>query len=97
MRDAGYMDRVRGLACCARDLPGARCAGPMEADHAGVRGLGQKCSDDQTIPLDRQCHRDRTDLTGPFRGWDRARMRAWLDAQIATTQAALVAARSNAA
>lgn len=94
--DAGHMDDVRGLACCARDLPGARCSGPIEADHAGLRPLGRKADDDTCIPLDRQCHRDRTDLTGPFRGWSRAQMRTWLDDQIANTRSA-IGARGGAA
>jgi hypothetical protein len=32
-----------------------------EAAHVGLRGLGQKCSDRETIPLCANCHR-----TGPY-------------------------------
>ena len=84
----------RRLPCCARDL--GPCWGRIEADHAGPRPLGRKCSDDETIPLCSGHHRARTDLAGPFRGWGREQMRAWLDAQIEQTQAAMAATTSTA-
>lgn len=85
VRDAGHMARVRELPCAAGDLLGdeARCSGRIEADHAGLRAMGRKASDDSTIPMCSLHHRERHDFAGVFRDWSRAQMRAWLDAQIA--------------
>lgn len=65
------------------------CEGPIEADHAGRRPLGRKCSDHEAIPLCRKHHRERTDAAGYFRGWIASLMRVWLDLAIASTQATL--------
>lgn len=90
VRDPGYLVAVRLMECCAWALPDAgRCAGVIEADHAGLRPAGRKCSDNETIPLCSRHHVDRHQFLGAFRGWDRARMRAWLDEQIANTQAVI--------
>jgi hypothetical protein len=98
VRDVPYMLAVKQLPCCARlladlDRFGARrmtsiadCSLAIEADHAGVRPAGRKCSDRETIPLCSYHHICRTDRVGPFRDWSRAAMRAWLDARIADTQ-----------
>jgi hypothetical protein len=84
VRDVPYMLAVKQLPCCARLL--ADCSLAIEADHAGVRPAGRKCSDRETIPLCSYHHICRTDRVGPFRDWSRAAMRAWLDARIADTQ-----------
>lgn len=82
-----YMGFVKTLPCCAATSNvGGRCSGGIEADHAGRRGIGQKASDYTCIPLCSQHHRWRTDFAGPFRDWDRERMRAWLLAETAITQ-----------
>ena len=75
-RDFSYMGRVKSLACCALDLGG--CDGPIEADHAGRRGLSHKADDLTTIPLCRLHHRQRHDFSGPFKTWERDDMRAFL-------------------
>ncbi len=62
------------------------CAGDIEADHAGRRGIGQKASDATCIPLCRQHHRERTDHTGAWRGMNQAQARAFLIDAIAYTQ-----------
>lgn len=64
------------------------CSGPVEADHAGDRGLGQKADDSTCIPLCRGHHRERTDHTGTFSPLTRDEARAWRTAAIERTQAA---------
>jgi hypothetical protein len=83
------MERVRSLPCCAIGVDGHACDGPMEADHAGARPLGRKASDTTCIPLCRLAHRQRTDFSGPFRSWDKDRMRDWLATKIEETQRVL--------
>lgn len=82
-RDVDYMMWVKRQLCCARTIPGHHCAGPIEADHAGWRPLGRKASDNTCIPLCQLGHRQRTDFSGPFRDWNKAQMREWLDTAIA--------------
>jgi len=84
-RDLDYMRFVRKLPCVAHELGG--CSGHVEADHAGRRGTGQKCSDLEVISLCKQHHQQRADFSGPFRSWNQEQMRVWLAEQIAKTQA----------
>lgn len=84
-RDFARMGWVKTQPCCAAEL--SSCDGPIEADHAGRRGLSRKADDSTTIPLCRLHHRQRTDHSGPFRSWDRDQMRAWLAVQIHETEA----------
>ena len=87
-RDLAYLGWVRQQPCLLRHL--GDCDGTVEADHAGERPYGQKCGDDQALPLCRKHHRDRTDSRGFFRAPDRVARRLrrqWLDRQIATTWA----------
>lgn len=97
VRDQSYLELVHRLTCCAIGLPGHRCEGPIEADHAGERPRGRKASDDTTIPLCRLAHRERTDHTGVFRSWTRDEMRSWLAEQVARTQAMAAKMRARAA
>ena len=55
-RSAAYLQHVRQHDCCNCWAPG-----PSDPDHVGPRGVGQKCSDYETAPLCRDCHRTRTD------------------------------------
>jgi len=71
------------------------CSGHMEADHAGVRGLGQKASDTTCIPLCSAHHKQRTDHNGAFRNLTRDEARAWRAAAIDHTQAAWAAWSRN--
>lgn len=73
----------RDIVLCATP-----CSGPVEADHAGDRGLGQKADDSTCIPLCRGHHRERTDHAGTFRPLTRDELRAWRAAAIERTQAA---------
>lgn len=85
-RETDYMLGVKRLPCAALLVPGHRCTGPIEADHAGPRGIGRKAHDSTVIPLCQQAHRERTDFSGPFRGWDQAQMREFLAGRIIQTQ-----------
>ncbi len=81
----GYMGWVKSTACCA-PIFSTPCGGVIEADHAGSRAFGRKAHDSTCIPLCTNHHRERTDMSGAFRGWDAARMRAWCDFKIEETQ-----------
>jgi hypothetical protein len=58
---------------------GGKCSGPIEADHAGRRGLSRKADDRTCIAICRLHHRQRTDFSGPFKTWDQAQMRTFLE------------------
>lgn len=78
---------VKRQPCCAGlllDDDGRRitCHGPVEADHAGRRGLSQKSHDLTCIPLCLKHHRERDTFHGDFKAWDHDRMRMWLDEMI---------------
>jgi len=55
-RSAAYLQHVRQHDCC-----NCGAFGPSDPDHVGPRGVGQKTSDYNCIPLCRACHRRRTD------------------------------------
>jgi hypothetical protein len=71
----------------------SECIGPVEADHAGTRPIGRKADDRSCIPLCNHHHRQRGDFAGPFRSWDKARMRQWLDECIKATLDAYIVCR----
>lgn len=113
MRDREYLLAVKQLPCCMAGrfdivfVFGAGgtavrfpCSGPIEADHAGRRPYGRKCSDDETIPLCRSHHAQRTNGLGWFffvgLARDKDKLRDWLDARIDETQRALLGKRSAA-
>jgi len=91
-RDTPYMLWVRKLPCAARAFDTA-CDGHVQADHAGRRGIGRKADDRTCIPLCEKHHTQRASFHGIFRTWTRERMRVWLDAAIAHTQAMFAVAR----
>jgi len=86
-RDPSYLEEVRGLPCVLATT--GECQGRIEADHAGWRPFGRKCSDDEAIPLCTLHHRQRTDYAGAFKGMTGETMRAWADSAIWRTRAAL--------
>jgi len=53
-----YLDFIRQWPCVLATT--GDCVGPVEAAHVGDRGLGQKCRDEEAIPLCGYHHR-----TGP--------------------------------
>ena len=78
--DRQYVRWIHTLGCLARD--DHRCQGPIEAHHAGDRGLSQRAHDRTAIPLCLYHHRCWHDHSGWCRGWDRARRREWTTARI---------------
>jgi hypothetical protein len=64
-----------------------RCAGDIEADHAGPRALGRKAHDSTCIPICTKHHDMRTNGYGLFWGYTLAMKRAWKTAAIEHTQA----------
>jgi hypothetical protein len=85
-RAIAFMQFVRSLPCSAGGM--GECRGPIEADHAGRRGIGQKADDLTCIPLCRAHHDQRHHFTGAFKGWTKTQMRAFLIGCIAITQLA---------
>lgn len=95
-RDVEYMRAVKGLPCALHGVDGAgQCSGPVEADHAGDRGLGQKADDRTCVPLCARHHRDRTDVHGFFATLTRDERRAWCRHAIARTTHAIACKRAG--
>jgi hypothetical protein len=92
VRDVAFMAFVRTLPCCAPWLP--RCTAAAEAHHAGARGISQKSSDTEAIPLCRTHHSDWHDCRGVFAGWSKESRTEWAAEEIARTQAAVARRRS---
>lgn len=89
VRDPEWLDDVRKLPCRAVELERATpCMGRVEAHHAGVRpGVGVKCGDDDTVPLCRGHHDELHSLSNTFKRFDKAKLQAWREDQIAWTRA----------
>jgi hypothetical protein len=53
LKDPAYLAFVHEFTCvaCAGVVVKRVSGRPVQAHHAGARGLGQKCSDRETIPL----------------------------------------------
>lgn len=84
-RDLAFMGFIARQPC---DLSFTRsCEGRVEVDHVGRRGLGQKSSDRETIPLCTKHHGERTDYRGYFKGYAASTMRAYCSARIRFYQA----------
>jgi hypothetical protein len=81
-RDVGYMLWVKRQPCLMRGVWGC-CSGPVEADHAGLRGIGRKAHDSTCIPLCRYHH----GASRFPRNWSQVQRRAWLHAAVVYTQA----------
>ena len=76
--DEPYLAWVRTLPCRVRESDlDHRCQGDVQAHHRVGGGMGTKTGDRQTFPLCAGHHRARHDMNGPFKGWDRERMREW--------------------
>ena len=80
--DRAYLAWVHQQACCVT----FSFAGPgivIEANHAGIKpGLALKCSDLETLPMEREIHRQWTEYSGRFKSWTRQQRREWADAKI---------------
>ena len=90
-RGTDYMLAVKRLPCSALLLPGHVCDGPIEADHAGPRGIARKAHDSTVIALCKLAHQQRGDFSGPFRSWNQAKMRTFLIERVRWTQRYLTA------
>lgn len=64
------------------------CEGPVEADHQGARGMGQKADDRTCVPMCSSHHKQRHAHNGAFKHLTRDELRAWRTEAIARTQAA---------
>ena len=87
VHDPDYLRWVKGLPCAAPR--NHSCVGPVEAHHAGERGVGRKADDTTAIPLCTLAHRDWHGATGCFRGWTRETRKAWAWRVIAETRATI--------
>lgn len=93
-RDPVFVELVHRLPCCALELPGHRCQGPLEAHHAGLRenGASEKADDDTCIPMCKISHAAlhaaarMPDGVAFFKECGRDGLRAWEDRQIAATR-----------
>lgn len=87
-RHVPYMLFVKTLPCAAKFMSPetSPCSGPVEADHAGLRGTGEKAHDSTVIPLCTQHHYERTNFSGLFKTYDQGQMRSWLVGRILQTQ-----------
>lgn len=74
--------------CAAMIVATTPCSGPVEADHMGARGMGQKADDRTCVPMCQSHHRARHDHSRDFRPLTRDELRAWRAAAIERTQAA---------
>lgn len=84
VRDPAHLEFVRRLPCCLCNR------GPRSEPHHDTekRGMGQKADDTRTIPMCHRHHMDAQSYAGPFKGWDKYRMRAWFEEQLARVMAA---------
>lgn len=86
-RDPEYLAWVRTQSCCARSArEGEECRGRVQVHHAGPRGLGQRCSDREAIPLCARHHREWHDCRGRFAGMSKELRAAFAAAAIEMTQ-----------
>ncbi len=86
VRNEEFLEVVRTMRChvCQR-------VGPSDPDHMGSRPLGRKADDDTCVPMCRQHHQERTDVTGYFKGFACVTMREWCQTAISETRASVYA------
>lgn len=96
--EPGYIDWLHSTRCVARFRgAGGACHGPLEAHHAGRKGIGQRPHDSTAIPLCQHHHRSLHSLTGCFRGWTKERRREWLSGWLEKVRSAWDAHRARRA
>jgi len=55
----------------------------IELNHCGIKpGIALKCSDLETLPMERAVHAQWTEYSGRFKAWTRDQRREWADARI---------------
>jgi hypothetical protein len=88
--DPAYLAYLRAQPCRAPGLPPHAGGDPHHARHeaSGASVGGKlKAHDHRAISLCREHHTDIDALSGPFKGWVRAQVHAWVDQQIAAQRA----------
>jgi hypothetical protein len=83
--DRAYSKWVKAQPCCK-----CRRAPPSTQHHVRrpSTGLAQRSHDHESIPLCGQCHLiDLANLSGQFRGWEKAQLREWQREEIARHRA----------
>lgn len=89
--DPAYLERVRGLPCCARNLA-SRCGGAVQAHHhTHDRGMSRKADDSRAMPLCAGHHGEFHAAAGAFKVLNQEARRVWQDEQVEHTRAALAA------
>ena len=88
MKDAKHLARVRQLPCL---FEGSECDGPMDAHHRTGSGMALKSNDRSTMPLCRAHHMHRHQLSGPFKGWSKLKVKTWELEMVAQTLSRLEA------
>ncbi len=88
-KDPAYLAQVRGLGCYLFMDPVSTCFGPIDAHHAGRKGVGQKCSDYETHGFCRKHHDAWHSHNDLFKGWTRDERRLFANIAIAFTQYSL--------
>lgn len=77
--DPAHLAWIREQPCCV-----CLTYDFVEAHHSTVgRGLGQKTSDRETMPLCRACHGNFHNARGCFRDWTRQRRTLWQKERVA--------------
>jgi hypothetical protein len=86
VRDEAYLAWLRTLPCCCPQLPvhpGGDPHHPKHRPEGGGVGAGLKADDHRAVPLSREHHTDIDALSGPFKGWTRDQVHAFLDSTAA--------------
>jgi hypothetical protein len=103
-RDLPHLRKVKSFPCVVPELISSDpnftgrtpCSGPVQADHVGRRGFGQKCSDRETMSICRRHHGERTDFRGTFKLYDQGMMRGFLDDGLRLTEQRIAAREATA-
>ena len=82
VRNPEYLVWVRGLTCVSCGIDKS-----TEAHHMGARGMGQKCSDLEAVPMCSACHHAWHDANGIFAGVSKPERASFAQMAIADTQA----------
>jgi hypothetical protein len=74
-RDRDFMAFVAKQPCHLAHT--GKCYGRVQVDHAGNHAFGQRSPDNETIPLCRRHHQQRTDYRGYFKDFNATSMQEW--------------------
>jgi hypothetical protein len=81
-KDEAYLAWIRTLPCCCPQGPAHAGGDPHHPRHelvGGSIGAGLKADDWRAVPLSREHHTCIDELSGPFKGWTKPQVHAWLD------------------